>query len=81
MQAKSDIEGLENILKVNKKEIGDKSRVATIDVARTDTSYYNSLEHNFNQERERNRTLEAEIQTLKLRLERAGNAANRISHL
>lgn len=52
-----------------------------MDATRTDTSYYNNLEHNFNQERERNRSLEAEIQGLKLRMERAGNAAQRIANL
>lgn len=42
-------------MKVSKKEMDGKSRVAMMDISRTDTSYYTTLENNFNQERDKNR--------------------------
>ncbi len=35
LQAKGEIEGLQNILKVNKKELEDKSRGASMDISRS----------------------------------------------
>jgi hypothetical protein len=80
-QARAELDSLQILLKTSKKEFEEKSRVAMMDVSRTETGYYASLEGNFHQERERNRDLEAEIQSLKLRLERALIVSQKVPHL
>ena len=55
--------------------------MAMLDISRTETGYYTSLESNYNQERERSRELEAEVQSLKLRLERTLLASQKVPQL
>ena len=54
-QARAELDNVQGMFKLSKKEFEDKSRVAMLDISRTETSYYTSLEQNFNQEREKNR--------------------------
>ena len=45
------MDNVQKMLKTSKKEYDDKRRVAIMDPSATESGYYTTLEHNFNQER------------------------------
>jgi hypothetical protein len=61
--------------------VEEKIRLATSSAAKLDSGYYNSLEQNYQNEREKNRLLESELTTLKLRIERSNSQSQKVASL
>jgi predicted RNase H-like nuclease (RuvC/YqgF family) len=58
-QARAEVSQLQGQLSIAAREAEDRVRLATPQTGKPDSSYYATLEQNYQQERERNRLLES----------------------
>ena len=80
LQVRTEAAHLHNTLRAASNQV-EESRLTVSGAARSEGAYHHSLEQNYQQERQRNRVLEAEVAALRQRADQSALQAHRALHL